>query len=212
MSSTAISQPPAGSCFVIDFDDEQRPRLTWSSSHRALARWLPAGFLLFWLCGWAAGEFFACWALIAMVFGNGFGGGFEWFAVGFLLFWLTFWTIGGVTAILALAALIRGPRPERIILAPELLSYDAGTAFFHNPDENSKRSFRSYWNARPQEFARAGLGTIRLERVGERQRLSIDVGAERIEIGPTLKEPEREWLAQVLRAWAGQSDATPPRE
>ena len=52
---------------------------------------------------------------------------------------------------------------------------------------------------------RQELGPIRLDRVGERQRLTIDVGAERIEIGRLLREPEREWLAGTLRAWAGQA-------
>ena len=37
-----------------------------------------------------------------------------------------------------------------------------------------------------------------LERVGERQRLTFDLGAKRIEIGRTLDEPEREWLAEEL--------------
>ena len=40
------------------------------------------------------------------------------------------------------------------------------------------------------------------DRVGERQRLSIDVEFQRIEIGSSLTEPAREWLAGVLRQWA----------
>ena len=40
-----------------------------------------------------------------------------------------------------------------------------------------------------------------LERVGERQRLRVDFGADRIEIGNLLREPEREWLAEQLREW-----------
>jgi hypothetical protein len=49
------------------------------------------------------------------------------------------------------------------------------------------------------------VGPIRLERVGGRQRLSLDWGAERVEIGRRLREPGREWLAEVLRRWAGQA-------
>ena len=37
-----------------------------------------------------------------------------------------------------------------------------------------------------------------LERVGERQRLRVDFGADRIEIGNMLREPEREWLGAQL--------------
>lgn len=40
-----------------------------------------------------------------------------------------------------------------------------------------------------------------LERVGERQRLRVDLGADRIEIGNLLREPEREWLASQLEGW-----------
>ena len=40
-----------------------------------------------------------------------------------------------------------------------------------------------------------------LERVGERQRLRVDFGADRIEIGNLLREPEREWLAEQLEKW-----------
>jgi hypothetical protein len=55
---------------------------------------------------------------------------------------------------------------------------------------------------KPRNLPRQAVGKIVLERVGERQRLSVDVGADRVEIGPWLTEPEREWLADVLRAWA----------
>jgi hypothetical protein len=45
------------------------------------------------------------------------------------------------------------------------------------------------------------LAELKLERVGERQRLTIDHGADRIEIGAGLREPEWEWLAARLEAW-----------
>lgn len=50
-------------------------------------------------------------------------------------------------------------------------------------------------------LARESLGRFTLERVGERQRLRVDVGRERMEIGVLLSEPEREWLVQELHAW-----------
>ena len=40
-----------------------------------------------------------------------------------------------------------------------------------------------------------------LERIGERQRLRVDLGADRLEIGSLLREPEREWLAVQLQNW-----------
>lgn len=45
------------------------------------------------------------------------------------------------------------------------------------------------------------IGQFTRERVGERQRLRVDQGRERIEIGVLLSEPEREWLARELVTW-----------
>ena len=63
-------------------------------------------------------------------------------------------------------------------------------------------------------FPVSGLGPFVLERVGERQRLRVDHGAERVEIGYLLREPEREWLAVQLQRWqAGLgSDSTTASE
>ncbi|MEZ6126174.1 MAG: hypothetical protein R3C49_23845 [Planctomycetaceae bacterium] len=50
-------------------------------------------------------------------------------------------------------------------------------------------------------------GRFVLERVGERQRLRFDIGADRIEIGNLLREPEREWLAAQLNEWLASKKA-----
>ena len=41
------------------------------------------------------------------------------------------------------------------------------------------------------------------------QRLVGKYGADEVEIGADLREPEREWLAAVLRAWAAGGDKRP---
>lgn len=83
-------------------------------------RFLPASFLAFWLCGWAAGEVFAGGALfygLVQVFAPGTplpfgfkgpeaGSAGGWFAIGFLAVWLTMWTIGGIGALIAMLELI----------------------------------------------------------------------------------------------------------
>jgi len=43
---------------------------------------------------------------------------------------------------------------------------------------------------------------VRLERTHLGQRLMVEDGAEQFEIGTHLREPEREWLAEILAAWA----------
>jgi hypothetical protein len=49
------------------------------------------------------------------------------------------------------------------------------------------------------EIETSQLDSLRLERIGERQRLTFDHGRERIEVGKTLSEPEREWLYQIIK-------------
>src|SRR5262249_37022271 len=75
-----------------------------------IGRFLLAGFLSFWLTGWAAGEAFALWMLVGgarslLPPGPPSGGHPQPLSVGravaagvFLLFWLTLWTFGGIAA------------------------------------------------------------------------------------------------------------------
>src|SRR5262252_838226 len=89
-----------------------------------ILRFLPAAFLAVWLCGWAAGEWFALRlfaSLLRTLLDASFLG--AWipplggkmpegpmlpFFIGFLLFWLTLWTIGGVGAFHQLLASLFG--------------------------------------------------------------------------------------------------------
>jgi hypothetical protein len=207
-----IPPPPADSCFVVDVDDNNRPRLSWRGAEGGIARYAAAAFLGFWLCGWAVGEFFAIGMLLSMVFGIG-GIGFQGPAGGgelcvslFLFGWLGGWTVGGAAAIYAFYSLVRPRQPERLVFGPDALDYDPGTSLLWPPNRQEMRQnpFAMWKQARARRIPRAQAGKVLVERVGERQRLTIDVGAERVEIGPSLSEPEREWLADVLRAWAGK--------
>lgn len=51
---------------------------------------------------------------------------------------------------------------------------------------------------RVYELGDLELATLKLDGEGDRQRLRYDSGAERIEIGFVLSEPEREWLHQEI--------------
>ena len=73
------------------------------------ARYGTALFLAIWLAGWAAGEAFALWALVAgawaLITGSPMSAGAEPLALGpalaaglFLLVWLSIWTLGGYAA------------------------------------------------------------------------------------------------------------------
>jgi hypothetical protein len=87
-----------------------------------LIRLVPAAFLSFWLCGWAAGEFFAGSALltglrdqfapgVALPFATRFGPlpaqQAPW-VLAFLGVWFTAWTFGGVFAVRALLTVALG--------------------------------------------------------------------------------------------------------
>lgn len=195
-------QPPKGSCFLFDLDDSQRPRLCWYAS-RTWLRWFPAAFLAFWLCGWAAGEFTALSSVLnlGLVPGkNGGGDGGNWF----LLIWLIPWTLGGCAAMYAFYLLVRPRRPEQLVFGAEGIYHDPGT-----PSLVMNRKGEDVWSfwfpPKPRVIPLEDIRGIRLDRVGERQRLTVDVCADRIEIGKPLREPEREWLTNVLRSWAGQN-------
>lgn len=202
----SISAPPQGSCFVVDVDEEARPRLSWMGPTGGVFRYFPMIFLGFWLCGWAAGEVFAIGALTG-IFGGGAmaqGGGIP--ATLFLCVWLCLWTLGGSAAIYMFVTLIRGPRPERIVLGSDSLYHDPGMSIMFPPNryDFSQWNRMMPWNrGKRRTMTREAVGNLKLERVGERQRLTVDVGAQRVEIGTSLTEPEREWLADVLRTWAG---------
>ncbi len=209
----SISAPPEGSCFVVDVDEESRPRLSWLGPTGGCFRYGAAAFLGFWLCGWAVGEVTVIGILTGLLFG-GWGGpaqqGGDLCGGLFLIVWLGGWTVGGFAAMFAFYNLVRRPRPERVVLGSNSLFYDPGTSNLFPVSRYETAQWRrtTPWKrSKPRIIPREAVGRIVLERVGERQRLSVDVGADRVEIGPTLMEPEREWLADVLRAWAGSRSA-----
>jgi hypothetical protein len=79
------------------------------------ARFFAAGFLGFWLMGWAVGEGFALRMLLGLLGlwpGRTVGPSAHEAAgtavLGFLLFWLTFWTLGGVMALIQMMWLLWG--------------------------------------------------------------------------------------------------------
>ncbi len=111
---------------------------------------------------------------------------------------------------------LRRGRPQRVVLDRTTFRYDTGSptlpvplGWFFCPmlmhgsswfggggSDNSLCMSRKRY-----EIPTAQLAEFKLDRVGERQRLTVDYGADRIEIGAGLREPEREWLAGTLQAF-----------
>jgi hypothetical protein len=96
----------------------------WQVTLRAkgVARFLLVAFMCVWLCGWAAGEFFAGGVFIAglrdllapgldipwLPHMKNAAPANPWPVLAFLGFWLTFWTIGGLAAVTQLGRALFG--------------------------------------------------------------------------------------------------------
>lgn len=128
-------------------------------------------------------------------------------------------TVFGVFALLGVVMfyfLLRKGLPERMMLGRDSFRYDPGrqcalTAWlnpwfmmkYSDPSEAFTKFFR---RRKSVELAKGELGRVVLDRAGERQRLYFDYGADRIEIGESLREPEREWLATVIQEWQNEKE------
>lgn len=95
----------------------------------------------------------------------------------------------------------RRPRAESVTLGPDYFRHDPGRAggVWASVDEHRNHGMGA--GPRPVEIPKAELGDIVIERLGGQLRLRYDVGADRVEIGRYLREPEKEWLAVVIREW-----------
>ena len=173
--------------------------LFWQKPSGGPFRYFIILFLCFWLCGWVFGLVSAGKGLLT-------GGGPSLF----LAVWLAGWTLGGVIAGGMIYLLLRPQRPESIMLERDRFKYDTGSApmNFMNPyymvrkKQNLMNPFSMMFQKRKTyELARGKCPEFVLEGLGDDQRLRFDDGADRIIIGESLKEPEREWLAQILNTW-----------
>jgi hypothetical protein len=101
---------PASCVLVIVMLEQTASGLEMRLRATGISRFISAGFLSFWLTGWAAGEAFALWMFVggaySLLTGRSLGGHHQPLSVGmaiaagvFLLFWLTLWTFGGVAAV-----------------------------------------------------------------------------------------------------------------
>lgn len=182
---------PLDSCINIE-RGFNRLTLSWESPRGGFGRYALLAFLCAWMCGWVLGEFAALFAI------------FRGQSSAFLFFWLAGWTFGGVFCGATIFRLIQPSRPERISFDSLQLEHDPGTAqitWSSFGRSRRKNTFEVFKPRRKQTFAKREVGEIRLDRVGERQRLSFDCGAKRIEVGEFLEEPEREWLYTALKSW-----------
>jgi hypothetical protein len=151
-----------------------------------------SAFLLFWLGGWAFG-----WMSAFREISSGAKG-----ATPFLVFWLGGWTVGGFFAGFYLWRLLRPSVPETLSFTKPNLIYDTGV---QPPSMGwDSRRQRDWWKKmfekRKQiQFTPNEIATIRLRDTESDNRLTIDHGSERVDIGRVLTEVERESLFKLIR-------------
>lgn len=190
-----LANQPEGSSITIrtHFQDTI---LSWKARGKSgKNNWLITAFVLSWLVAWAVGEVIVLLRLKHSLWSGGLSlpaTSVAWRGLIYDLAWLGGWSIAGLLVIQALGFSLFANRPESITLSAGEFRYDPGASA-------SSRSRRSMTGS--ITMPRGRIPQFNLDRVGTRQRLSFDHNADRIEIGKKLREPDREWLANVLDHW-----------
>lgn len=190
--------PPRDSQIQIQ-TERNEVTLSWKKPTGGPFRFFIVAFLVFWLCGWCAGFVSVGKQLLS---GEDLSA--------FLVFWFAGWTLGGMFAGAMLYLLLRPQKPESVTLEHSRFKYDTGSApmnfmsmyYRMRKKQHSMNPFSMMFQKRKTyELTLAECPEFVLEGLGDDQRLRFDDGADRITIGDSLKEPEREWLAEVLNRW-----------
>jgi hypothetical protein len=197
MQNLLTKRPPINSKIEVT-NELNQTIMKWQNPRGSWSRYFVVIFLLAWLGGWTVGEY----SVAKKVF-NGESNPFE-------IFWLIGWTVGGLFALINIYLMVRPSKSEKLIFDAFSLQFKPGTPPFaginwsrnKNDDEDKTSIFQK--TKSKYTIPKTEVGEIKLERVGERQRLTIDHGVERIEIGKFLQEPEREWIFEILKQWKGR--------
>lgn len=195
-------EPPAGTNIKVD-RDMYSMTYSWKNGEKSIGQYGAAAFMLFWLCGWTVGGFVAAREVFS-------GKDMPLFGRLFMLFWLGGWACGEAAVIYVLYNTFKPIKPSKLTLASTYFEYETGTKpynfnyYKYDRSQGKPNFFQSFRNKNKNYRVELKQPVnLHLERIGERQRLTFDVGAERVEIGDTLTEPEREWLHEVLRGHIG---------
>jgi len=185
-----IIEPPDNSNISVDKRMSQ-PKIIIDNGSGGILRIFLSLFLICWLGGWAVG-----WVSTAKQIISGKSG-----ADFFLIFWICGWTIGGIFAIWFLYRLLRPSIPETLSLETKHIEYDSGIKPF-------KMSFgfvgmNDYWKQmfpkrRLCTISPTNINTLQLREHSNGNRLTVDVGTDRLELATSATEIEREWLYKIL--------------
>jgi hypothetical protein len=195
--------PPAGSTISVTTDSSD-PIITIPAGRGSGTRFFIAAFLLFWLAGWTAG-----FSTVGFRVLSGRATAFE-------VFWLGAWAVGGGFAVVYLYRLLRPSVPETLRLGINSVVYDSGVPPFNynfggyglRPYGWRKDNWASMFPKRTlATIERRQLQTLRLRDTDSENRLTVDAGAQRLDIARNAGEVEREWLYRVLAEKYGVATA-----
>ena len=195
-----LPEKPAGSS-IAERHDPGGLFLIWKLPDHRPIRLLLGAFMVVWLCGWAVVGIVLVFDFLIK------GGGMPWLvSIIMAIIFLPFWALGIIYAFGVVRIFLRAARPESTALGLASFRHDPGWGLHGPTGLYTFSSFLAAWNnifkiQKPIELPKSDLKAFILDRVGERQRLAFDSGADRIEIGSVLREPERECLFRVLEAW-----------
>lgn len=182
---------PEGSRIVAATDERGFPKYVLPQPPFQVMRIFVGIFLVGWLGGWAVGWVSTFKTLLQ----KGIGGIGE---NAFILFWLIAWTAGGVAAMLFLASLLRPAAPETLVLGASAIDYDMGVGPVRFDQERMRQGspFKTLFQKRRR--VTLTLPQIRTLKLAD-NRLTVDIGIERKEVGSALTEVEKEWLFELLK-------------
>jgi len=128
------------------------------------------------------------------------------------------WHLGGpliLALILAILCMVGGffflflslrpTRPFKLVLSPRNIRYEIGDFSFRSINAHKMQdlgeiaAWMKKYRQRIYEAETSKVTNLKLERVGDKIRLSFDLGVDRVEIGETLSDREKEWLHEILR-------------
>ncbi|MBX3531011.1 MAG: hypothetical protein KF849_10410 [Rhizobiaceae bacterium] len=141
-------------------------------------------FILLWLGGWAAGEWFALYE----IYRNGFS-----ISSAFLIFWVTIWTIGGMGAAFGVLWQLFGS--ERLFITAGAVVSDWGFGPFR---------FKKVWGPGEATKFRKGEATMRKGRLVSGRGIAYEAGGAMRTFGSSLTDDEvRFVLAAIARHLPG---------
>jgi hypothetical protein len=191
-------EPPVGSKIRVEWTMDDTT-FVWKDKGGGIGRYARAGFVLFWLC---------LWMLTAI---RGVSEITERLSKGDVCFPLLFtflWMMFGVFGLSDLYHTLRPEKPTVLTLSPGHIEYKPGIPRVRSEVlryDRSRRRSGFFGRARKESLKvqTTEMTNLRLERIGESKRLSFDYGANRVIIGLSLSDPEKEWLYQILRKRVG---------